>query len=376
MKEFLQDLITFRQNLHKIPEVGFKEYETQKYIINSLEKMGYFPKTICNTGVYLYIPGKDKNFCKAFRADMDALPIKEENNINFKSQHNNFMHACGHDGHMSILLAFAKYLKTIPSLDFSVLLIFQPAEEGPGGAKPICESGILETFNVKEIYGLHLFPDLPQGVISTKEGIFFAQATEFDCTIKGKGGHGGIPHKAIDPLIPFCKIIDSYQSIVSRNLSPFDSNVITVGHFTGGYVRNIIPENINFYGTIRSYSQENTHFIIKRIKEIHRGFEQAFSIDIQEEFRTLYPPVINNKDLYNNFLKVSSNFNFQEATPLAIAEDFSFYQERIPGLFFLLGTKNIDNNFISPLHSSTFNFNEEVLLVGLKLFIFLLRGEV
>lgn len=377
MDRFYKDLLTFRHDLHKIPELGFEEYKTQEYIIKNLKEMGYSPNIICETGVYLYIEGKNTKNCSAFRADMDALPIKEDNSINFTSTNNDFMHACGHDGHMAILLAFAKYIKLLNfTLENSVLLIFQPAEEGPGGAKFICESGLLEKFSVKEIFGLHLFPELSQGVVSTKSGIFFAQATEFDCEIIGKGGHGGIPQKAIDPLIPFCKIIDSYQSIISRNLSPFAPSVITVGKFNGGNVRNIIPDNINFHGTIRAYSQEDTVFIINRMKDIHQGFEKAFSIKIKDEFRILYPPVINNLDLYNNFLKISDNFNFKEASPLTIAEDFSFYQEKIPGLFFLLGTRNEEKNFTSPLHSSTFNFDEKVLIEGLKLFIFLLRGEI
>lgn len=373
MKELFNDIVCFRRDLHKIPEGGFKEFNTQKYIIDNLINMGYSPKSICQTGVYVYIEGRNPSICKAFRADMDALPIKEENNISFSSN-NNFMHACGHDGHMAILLGFAKYLKKVKTFNESILLIFQPAEEGPGGAKFICDTGLLETYSVKEIYGLHLFPDLPQGVISTKEGIFFAQATEFDCEIIGKGGHGGIPQNTIDPLIPFTKIIDSYQSIISRNISPFDPCVITVGHFYGGKVRNIIPNSINYHGTIRAYSQENTEFLIKRMKEIHRGFETSFSIKVKEDFRILYPPVINDSNLYNNFLNISKNFNFQQGKVLAIAEDFSFYQEKIPGLFFLLGTKNEKENLTSPLHSSTFNFNETVLLEGVKLFVYLL-GE-
>ena len=372
MNFLLNDIIKYRRDLHQIPETGFKEFKTQKYIIDALKNMGYSPNIICETGVFVYIPGTS-NKCIAFRADIDALPIQENSNCNFSSKHDGFMHACGHDGHTATLLGFAKFLTTKTSFNDSVLLIFQPAEEGPGGAKFICETGILDQFNVSAIYSFHLFPDLEEGVISTKAGPFFAQATEFDCKVIGKGGHGGMPQKTNDPLIPFTKIIDSYQTIISRNLSPFDAGVITVGKINGGTVRNIISNSIDFYGTIRSYSQEDTEFIIRRMKEIHAGIEMAFNIKIEDEFRVLYPPVINDEYLYKNFLKISSEFNFIQGEALALAEDFSFYQEKVPGIFFLLGTKNLEKNFISPLHSPSFNFDEKVLLEGIKLFIRLLE---
>lgn len=377
MNFLLNEVIKYRRDLHQIPEVGFKEFKTQKYIINALKDMGYSPNTICETGVYLYIPGIKKE-CIAFRADIDALAIQEESNCTFSSKHTGFMHACGHDGHTATLLAFAKYLTTKAKQNYSILLIFQPAEEGPGGAKFICETGILEKFHVKEIYSFHLFPDLEEGTISTKAGPFFAQATEFDCKVIGKGGHGGMPQKTNDPLIPFTKIIDSYQSIISRNLSPFNAGVITVGKINGGTARNIISNSIDFYGTIRAYSQEDTELIIKRMKEIHNGIEAAFDIKVVDEFRVLYPPVINDNILYKNFLKISQNFNFIQGETLALAEDFAFYQEKVPGIFFLLGTKNKKQNFISPLHSSSFNFDEKVLLEGVKLFAKLLedRNEI
>ena len=377
MNFLLNEVIKYRRDLHQIPEVGFKEFKTQKYIINTLKSMGYSPNIICETGVYVYIPGIKKE-CIAFRADIDALAIQEENNYTFSSKHSGFMHACGHDGHTAALLAFAKYLTTKAEQNYSILLIFQPAEEGPGGAKFICETGILEKFHVKEIYSFHLFPDLEEGTISTKAGPFFAQATEFDCKVIGKGGHGGMPQKTNDPLIPFTKIIDSYQSIISRNLSPFNAGVITVGKISGGTARNIISNSIDFYGTIRAYSQEDTELIIKRMKEIHNGIEIAFDIKVIDEFRVLYPPVINDNILYNNFLKISQDFNFIQGETLAVAEDFAFYQEKVPGIFFLLGTKNKEQNFISPLHSSSFNFDEKVLLEGVKLFAKLLedRNEI
>lgn len=366
----LDEIKTLRRDLHKIPELGFEEIKTQKYIVNYLEKLGYTPEVVCKTGVIAFLKGESSETL-AFRADMDALKITEPSH-EFSSTHTGFMHACGHDGHMAILLAFAKEIINKKNR-YNVLLIFQPAEEGPGGAKNICEAGILKKYNVKKIFGLHLFPELLEGTISTKPGPFFAEATEFDCKVIGRGGHGGMPQNTIDPLIPFTKIIDSYQTIISRNLSPFSPCVITVGKISGGEARNIISDSINFYGTIRSYSSCDTNLIIKRMKEIHRGYELAFNIKVEDEFRVLYPPVINDNSLYNEFLEISDKFNFIQGEALATAEDFSFYQREVPGLFFLLGTKNIEKGFISPLHSCNFNFNEEVLLEGVKLFTALLE---
>lgn len=366
----IKEAISIRRDLHRIPEVGFKEYKTQKYIIEFLKNIGWKDFSVCSkTGVIAFLPGKE-NETIAFRADIDGLEIEEKNH-SFSSEHKGFMHACGHDGHTAILLMFAK---TILNMKFkkNILLIFQPAEEGPGGAKIICESGILEKYSVKEIYGLHLFPELEEGVISTKPGPFFAQATEFDCKIIGKGGHGGIPQNTIDPLIPFIKTIDSYQTIVSRNLSPFSPAVITIGKFLGGSVRNIISNSAEFYGTIRAYSQKDTDFIIKRMKEINNGIEIAFNVKFESEFRTLYPPVINDEKLYKKFLRLSLP-NFKLGKELATAEDFSFYQEKIPGVFFLLGTRNENLGFTAPLHNCNFNFNEAVLLKGVELFLSLIK---
>ncbi|WP_410207662.1 M20 family metallopeptidase [Fusobacterium sp.] len=365
----LKDLITNRRSLHQIPEVGLQEYKTKSYLKNYLSSLGLEPEEICETGLYVYIKGEDTEKCIAYRADMDALNIQEENDISFISNHKNCMHACGHDGHMSMLLAFAKSLTTIMPLKKSVLLIFQPAEETPGRAKAICESGLLKKYNVQEIYGVHLFPEIPQGTIATRKGPFFAQATHITCTITGKSAHGAMPHLGIDTVTAFSKVIDGYQTIVSRNFSPFDPIVITIGKFSGGSARNIIAETIEYEGTLRTYSQENTDFAIKRIKEINRGIEKSYNVIIKDELLTLYPPVINNDSLYNRLVKINESIPIIEYPPLTIAEDFAYYCKEAPGLFILVGTKNEEKGFVHPLHSCHFNFDEEALLTGVQLFI-------
>ncbi|MFR1676740.1 MAG: M20 metallopeptidase family protein, partial [Fusobacterium sp.] len=303
------------------------------------------------------------------------LNIKEETGTEFESKHIGKMHACGHDGHMTTLLAFAKYLTTIQPLEKSVLLIFQPAEESPGRAKDIVETGLLKKYNVKAIYGMHLFPELPEGTVASKEGPFFAQAALMTTTITGKSGHGAMPHKTIDPLMAFTKIVDGYQTIVSRNLSPFDPGVVTIGKFCGGSAQNIIADTVNFWGTIRTFKEENTEFIIERIKEIHRGIELSYRVKIDEKIDIVYPPVINDKELYKKFVDTMKDMNYVEHEALTISEDFAYYQKEVPGIFMLLGTRSEEKGFVHPLHSCHFNFDEKVLLKGVEAFARILESH-
>ena len=370
----LDDIIKNRRALHQIPETALEEFKTKEYLKNYLISIGLEPQEIVETGLFVYIEGKDKENCIAFRSDIDALNIKEETGAEFESKHIGKMHACGHDGHMTTLLAFAKYLTTIQPLDKSVLLIFQPAEESPGRAKDIVETGLLKKYNVKAIYGMHLFPELPEGTVASKEGPFFAQAALMTTTITGKSGHGAMPHKTIDPLMAFTKVVDGYQTIVSRNLSPFDPGVVTIGKFCGGSAQNIIADTVNFWGTIRTFKEENTEFIIDRIKEIHRGVELSYRVKIDEKIDIVYPPVINDKELYKKFVETMKDMNYVEHEALTISEDFAYYQKEVPGIFMLLGTRSEEKGFIHPLHSCHFNFDEKVLLKGVEAFARILES--
>ena len=371
----LDDIIKNRRALHQIPETALEEFKTKEYLKNYLISIGLEPQEVVETGLFVYIKGKDKENCIAFRSDIDALNIKEETGAEFESKHIGKMHACGHDGHMTTLLAFAKYLTTIQPLEKSVLLIFQPAEESPGRAKDIVETGLLKKYNVKAIYGMHLFPELPEGTVASKEGPFFAQAALMTTTITGKSGHGAMPHKTIDPLMAFTKIVDGYQTIVSRNLSPFDPGVVTIGKFCGGSAQNIIADTVNFWGTIRTFKEENTEFIIDRIKEIHRGIELSYRVKIDEKIDIVYPPVVNDKELYKKFVETMKNMDYVEHEALTISEDFAYYQKEVPGIFMLLGTRSEEKGFIHPLHSCHFNFDEKVLLKGVEAFARILESH-
>ncbi len=376
-KNIINNLTIYRRDLHQIPELGFQEFKTQEYLITELKKMGYTPFKICETGVYVYI-NNNKDNSYAFRSDMDALPI-EENSHSFSSKHLGKMHACGHDGHMSTLLGFASYLKTIDKSKFNcnILLIFQPAEEGPGGAKNIVETGIFEKYKIKSIFGFHLFPTLPQGTIGSKIGGLMAKAAEINIDILGKSGHSGQPHKTVDSIQIALLFLQNMNNIVAKNLSPFDPSLISFNKIIGGTVRNIVAEKTRLEGTIRSFSQESFSFIIKRIKDIAHGLELSWNCKINIDIAEGYPPVINDKKYYNIFkeaIKTSDSIQLVEVEAEMLAEDFSFYQEKIPGVFYFVGTLNKEKNFDKSLHNCGFNFDEKALEYALESYILIFNS--
>ncbi|MGL6065232.1 MAG: M20 metallopeptidase family protein [Fusobacteriaceae bacterium] len=376
-KNIINNLAIHRRELHQIPELGFQEFKTQKYLMEKLKEMGYEPFEICGTGVYVYIDNnKDNSY--AFRSDMDALPI-EENKHSFSSTHSGKMHACGHDGHMATLLGFASYLKTLDKYKFNsnILLIFQPAEEGPGGAKNIVETGIFDKYKIKSIFGFHLFPTLPQGTIGSKIGGLMAKAAEINIDIIGKSGHSGQPHKTIDSIQIALSFLQSMNTIVSKNLSPFDPSLISFNKIIGGTVRNIVAEKTRLEGTIRSFSEESFSLIIKKIKDIIHGLEISWNCKINMNIAEGYPPVINDKKYYDIFkraMESSSSIKLVEVEPEMLAEDFSFYQEKIPGVFYFVGTLNKEKKFDNALHNCGFNFDEKALEYALESYILIFNS--
>lgn len=362
---FINKVIEYRRILHTIPEIGFDLFKTSKFIKNELESMSFKTEEVAKTGIVAFIKG-ELNETIAFRSDMDALNVEEENDIPFISQHKGKMHACGHDGHMAILLGFARFISD-KNLKKNILLIFQPAEEGPGGAKVIVEEKVLERYNVKYIFGIHLYPELNEGIIGIKEGEMLAQNGELDIEVIGKGSHGAQPQSGIDALLVASFLIQSYQSIISRSINPLNSSVITIGTITGGEARNIIASSIKMSGTIRCFNQEEYNNIKNRILEINKGILIMHNATIKCNITDFYPPVINDPFLYNIVKKNIENYEIIK--PMMISEDFAFYQQEVPGLFMMLGTKNESLGFIHPLHSCFFNFKDEVLIKGIKTYL-------
>lgn len=366
----------YRRDLHQIPEIGFNEFKTQKYLKQALEEMGYSPKNIAGTGLYVFI-NKNSDETYAFRSDMDALPIEEKTNLEYSSKHKGYMHACGHDGHMSALLTFAHYLKENENLlRNNILLIFQPAEEGPGGAEKIIKEGLLTKYNVKAIFGIHLYPNLEEGTIGSKAGAFMAQASEFNIHIKAKSAHAATPHLGSDGIVIVAKIINDIQLIISRLMPPEENNIITIGKIYGGERRNILAENVTLEGTIRTTNKDSFQRIIDQIEKIIKGIEYIYNVKITLELPLGYPLTYNDPMLYLQFTEAlyEYNLNLKEfENPVMIAEDFSYYQQEIPGVFFFVGTKNKELGYTHQLHNNKFNFNESALITGMEAYIAILK---
>lgn len=364
-KALKEQIIKYRKDLHQIPELGFEEFKTQKYLKKTLLNLGFIVEEVAKTGLIGIKKGKT-NTAIAFRSDIDGLPVVEKTNLPFSSIHEGKMHACGHDGHMSILLGFANYISKL-ELQKTIVLIFQPAEEGPGGAKEIIESGILKKYEIKKIFGLHLYPEIPQGKIGLTKGALMAQVGEFDIEINGVSAHGAMPQKGIDSIYIASQLIQAVQSIVSRNINPMESAIVTIGKITGGEARNVLAEKVILNGTMRAFSSDVYDMIKKRLSEIVWGLEKMFTVKIKFIFRDMYPALINNEDLYYLMKDILTIDEIVELEPIMIAEDFSFYLQEIPGYFCMLGTKT--EKYYHPLHSSYFNFNDEVMFRGVELYI-------
>lgn len=372
-QELLEELITHRRTLHRIPEAGMEEFKTRAYIQGILDGLAIPYETVAGTGVIGIIAAKgradvDKFPTIAFRADMDALSMAEETGVDYASTHSGFMHACGHDGHMSILLGLAKVLKASEAeLTRDVVLIFQPAEEGPGGARPIVESGILQKLGVTAVYGLHLYPEVEEGKFALRKGAMMAMTGEFDIDIYGKGGHGAIPHKALDAAVIAAEFLLGVQTIVSRFVNPIQPAVLTFGRIEAGERRNIIAKSARLEGTLRTFDQGVFKLICDRVRKHLEGLCTIYGCTYDMEIREMYPPVVNAPELVDIFTVANRDeFDIQTIEPQMIAEDFSEYQQVMPGLFVYLGTRNEAEDRAYPLHNSKFCFDEGLLLQGVK----------
>lgn len=363
----LEYLTSKRRDLHQIPEIGLDCTLTSSYIQNELIAMGYSPLVMAKTGVIVFKQGKTSTTI-GFRADMDGLSVKEETGVDFASKHLSNMHACGHDGHMAMLLGFAKYCAD-KEFNVSILFIFQPAEEGPGGAKVLIDEGLFKTYPTNALFGLHLYPNLTQGKLALINGPMMAQTNEFDCIIHGKSAHGAQPHLGVDAIVLQAEIIQAFQAIVSRSVNPLEPAVLTVGTIHGGEARNIIAQKVALEGTIRCFNPDVFKTIQNRMVELTNALSQREDCSIELIFKSSYPPVINPKNLYDLTNELFDNDEKEVIQPMMFAEDFSFYQKEVPAFFAMLGSRNEAKEFIYPLHSCYFNFDESVLEIGVNYYI-------
>lgn len=372
-------IIQTRRDIHRHPELGFKEHRTASLIAERLTEFGLEVKTeVGKTGVTGLLKGNGEGPTIALRADMDALPIQETGDIPYKSVNDGVMHACGHDGHVAMLLGAAEVLSKDPKFNGDVKFIFQPAEEGEGGARYMIEDGAL--VDIDEIYGIHLWNYQPFGSIGIKAGPILASADIFDLTINGVGGHGATPHGTHDPIVAAAHLITAFQTIVSRDTNPLDSTVVTVGTINGGYNFNIISDTIKMTGTTRAYTEDNRNLIKLRMAEIIAGVEKMFSVKIQLNYEDGYPPTINDSELADHVIKSAKKIapDGVESPYLTMGgEDFSYYGNHVPACFFFIGSAPDSPQPMSiPHHCSHFDIDEKALLVGSSVFIQLIEDRL
>ncbi|HEY3782141.1 MAG TPA: amidohydrolase [Fimbriimonadaceae bacterium] len=375
----IQDIVEIRRDLHAHPELGYNEVRTSGVVTRELEKAGIKHEggLAGGTGVLGYLPATSNPEDAptiALRADMDALPIIENTGKPYASQHEGVMHACGHDGHTSILIGAARVLAKSERPN-NVLLVFQPAEEGGAGGRKMCEAGVLNGTvlgkPVERIFGLHGFPMLEVGQVATRKGALLASADQFTMTIRGKGGHAAMPHFGIDPIVAASQIVLAFQTIVSRNVNPLDSAVVTIGEFHAGTASNIIPDEAHLVGTLRTLNRTTRELGMHRIEKIAKDISEAFGAHMSIEWRDGYPVTWNDPVATDDFRQAiapafGNKLVAHEVDPVMGGEDFSFYGEHVPACFYWLGLVPEGGSRYANLHAPEFDFNDDALAVGIN----------
>jgi len=377
-KRHAPSFIEIRHHLHAHPELSYKEFETSKYIQQKLATIGIPFEIKATTGVIGLVKGKnpDKKVI-ALRADIDALPIKEENSINYKSQNEGVMHACGHDVHTTCLLGAAQILHDLKTeWEGTVKLIFQPGEEkNPGGASLLIKEGVLENPKPSSIFGLHVHPSLAIGKLSFRSGKVMASADELYFTIRGKGGHAASPHLCIDPILIASNLILSLQQIVSRNNNPHNPSVLSITAIEGGSTTNVIPNEVKLKGTFRAMNEEWRFRAHELIRTLSTDLVRSMGGEIDLDIDVGYPSVYNNEALTESSKRKAEEYmgkaNVEETESRMGAEDFGYYTQHIPGCFYRLGVMNKEKGIVSGVHTPTFNIDEGAIEIGMGMMAWL-----
>ncbi len=369
--EYFDEMKTWRQHIHANPELSLDCEETAAFVVARLREFGVseIHEGIAQSGVVAIIEGRGAaGPTIGLRADMDALPLQEKTGLDYASKIDGKMHACGHDGHTTMLLGAAKYLAETRNFSGRVALIFQPAEETVGGARIMCEAGVIERFNISHIYAMHNMPGIPVGEFHTCAGPIMAAADEFEIQIQGKGGHAASPHKCVDPIVVAVQMAQSIQTIVARNVDPADQMVLSITQIHGGTAGNIIPDTAMLAGTVRSFSKEVQALVIGRLEKLVAQTAEAFGATATLNYSYGYPATVNSARETEFAVKTAKHIAgearvMDDLTPVTGAEDFSFFLEKCPGAYVALG--NGDSAY---LHHPEFNFNDEISPVGASYF--------
>ena len=367
---FEKDMAKWRQHLHQNPELGRECYKTAEYVSERLKEFGIteIHTGYASSGLVAIIEGKAPGRTIGLRADMDALPIRENTGLSYSSVNEGVMHACGHDGHTTMLLGAARYLSETRNFSGRVALIFQPDEEATGGAKAMVEEGIIEQFQIEEVYALHNIPGHDVGVMYTRSGPIMAGADNFSVEIKGKGGHAAYPHEVKDPIVAALSIAQAFQTIVSRNNIPSDDLVISITQVHSGTTDNVIPETAYLNGTVRTFDLSVQEMVIKRMEKIISGLAMSFEVEAKLNYEKGYPPTINHEGATNFAIEVANDVCgpdrvFTSVSKEMGAEDFSYMLEKRPGAYLFLGIGEG-----AGLHNPNYDFNDAAAPIGASFF--------
>ncbi|MVO15829.1 M20 aminoacylase family protein [Parasedimentitalea huanghaiensis] len=364
--ELQSEITEWRRDIHENPEILFETHRTSALVAEKLKEFGCdeIVTGIGRTGVVGVIKGKSNTSGKVIglRADMDALPIHEATGLDYASKTDGAMHACGHDGHTAMLLGAAKYLSETRNFDGSVVVIFQPAEEGGGGGKEMCDDGMMDRWNIQEVYGMHNWPGKPVGAFGIRAGAFFAATDQFDITLEGFGGHAAMPQKTVDTTVMAAQAVMALQTIASRNADPVDQIVVSVTSFeTSSKAFNVIPQSVQLKGTVRTMSAEMRDLAEKRINEICSGVAATFGGSADVTYIRGYPAMVNHEEQTEFAADVARKVSggCEHAELVMGGEDFAFMLEERPGAYILVG-----NGDTAAVHHPEYNFNDEAIPAG------------
>lgn len=377
-KQYAPETIDIRRHIHAHPELSYKEFKTSAFVQEKLKNLNIPFEIKATTGVVGMIKGRNpEKRVIALRADMDALPIREENNVSYKSQNEGVMHACGHDAHTSILLGASKILNELKEeWEGTIKLIFQPGEEkNPGGASLLIKEGVLHDPQPQAIFGLHVHPGLEIGKLSFRSGPSMASADEIYITVRGKGGHAATPHLTVDTILVASELVVALQQIISRNKDPFSPSVLSISSFQGGYTTNVIPSEVKLMGTFRAMDETWRFQAHNLIKKMAKGLAMSTGAEIDVLVDVGYPVVNNDENLYPVARARAEEYagkeNILETEVRMGAEDFGYYTQEIPGCFYRLGVMNKAKGIISSVHTPTFNIDESAIETGMGMMAWL-----